>query len=486
MGAFVSVRKTAQGRLGYDQAMIVIHPPVGDVPLTVLSFLLRAPYALTLLALVPCVPAAAAERPNVLLIFADDIGYEALNCYGGLDFETPNLDRMATDGVRFSRAYTSPVCTPSRVSLHTGLYVPRHGHADVLPVSRGTDKAVDFVTMPTFAQQLRGNGYRTSVSGKWQLATLTKHPGHVRTAGFDSWCLWQIWHDGHKTDRHWNPTFNQDGVIRDDIADRFGPDVLVDYVIDQMREAKAEGEPFLIVHNELLPHWPVVETPEDRRLGRKPSLVHFIHYMDTLVGRLLDEVEALGLRDNTYVFFMGDNGTWEPDFVNPRAAQPGEGLHTRHTTAGRVNGGKFQLNDGGSHVPLLVWGPPSVPAGSVCDDLVDVVDLFPTFCELTGTKIPAAVPIDGRSLVPQVHGKPGVTRPWVHHALSDRRGGENLFDGRFRLFRTEGTLIDARTLPVEKPADPRDPEAKAAKAHLSEVFMKILPDGPRPPEPWGP
>ena len=427
---------------------------------------------------------APPARPNIVLIMADDLGYEALNCYGGLDFETPNLNRMAQQGLRFSRAYTSPVCTPSRVSLHTGLYVNRHGHVNVLPVHLGTDKAVDFRKFPTFAQRIRANDYRTSVTGKWQLATLEKHPDHIRDAGFDSWCVWQIWKKGEKTDRHWNPTFNQDGAIREDIADRFGPDVLCDYVIAQMHAAKAAGKPFLIVHNELLPHWPVVETPDDRRLKREPSLAHFIHYMDKLVGRLLDEVEALGIRDNTYVFFMGDNGTWEPDFRNPKAGQPGEGPHTRHTTAGKVNGGKNQLNDGGSHVPLLVWGPPSVPAGAVCDDLVDIVDLFPTFCELTGTELPASVAIDGRSLIAQVHGKPGIRRAWVHHALASNLGGENLFDGRFRLFRHGGKMIDARALPSEKPADLNDPEVVAAKARLEAVFQEIQPQGPRPPEPF--
>ncbi len=126
-----------------------------------------------------CGASALAERPNILLIFADDIGYEALNSYGGQDFETPNLNRMAEEGLRFSRAYTSPVCTPSRVSLHTGLYVNRHGHDTVLPVHLGTDKAVDFQKMPTFAQQIRANGYQTSLTGKWQLATLQRHPDHL-------------------------------------------------------------------------------------------------------------------------------------------------------------------------------------------------------------------------------------------------------------------------------------------------------------------
>ncbi|MFM7180154.1 MAG: sulfatase-like hydrolase/transferase [Verrucomicrobiales bacterium] len=431
-----------------------------------------------------CSVAQSAPRPNILLIFADDIGYEALNCYGGLDFETPNLNRMAANGLKFNRAYTSPVCTPSRVSLHTGLYTNRHGHYDVLPVHNGTKKIVDFQKMPTFAQQLRGNGYQTSVTGKWQLATLQHHPNHIRDAGFDSWCVWQIYLNGKKTDRHWNATFNHDGKLRDDIAERFGPDVLVEFVIARMREAKATNKPFLILHNELLPHWPVVETPDDRKLGREASLPNFIHYMDKLVGKLLDEVEALGIRDNTYVFFMGDNDTWEADFKNPKADQPGELPHTRHTTAGNVNGGKFELKDGGCHVPFLVWGPPAVPVGKACDDLVDVVDLFPTICELADTKIPATLSIDGRSLVPQIHGKPGIPRVWTHNALGKRHGGETLFDGNFRLFRDDGKLIDGRSLPLEKPAAENDPEAEKAKAALQAVFEKIQPSGPRPPLPF--
>jgi arylsulfatase A-like enzyme len=161
-----------------------------------------------------CAASPAAERPNILLIFADDIGYEALNCYGGLDFETPNLNRMAEQGMRFSRSYTSPICTPSRVSLHTGLYTNRHGHVNVLPVNLGTDKAVDFQKFPTFARQTRANGYQTSLTGKWQLATIEKHPDHIRNAGFDSWCVWQIWKDGKKTGRHWNATLNDDGKFR--------------------------------------------------------------------------------------------------------------------------------------------------------------------------------------------------------------------------------------------------------------------------------
>ncbi len=432
--------------------------------------------------------ASSTKQPNLLFIFADDIGYEALGCYGGLDFETPRLDRMAAEGVRFSRAHTSPVCTPSRVSMHTGLYVTRHGHTGVLPVHNGTVRKVDFQQFPTFAQLLRKEGYLTSTTGKWQLATLEVWPDHIRESGFDSWCVWQIWKDGAKTLRHWDATFNEDGIVRDDIADRFGPAVLADYVVEQMTEARDANQPFLIVHNELLPHYPIIDTPEDRERGRKASLGNMIHYLDLLVGRLLDEVESLGLRESTYVFFMGDNGTLETDFRNPRTGQPGEGPHTRHTTAGLVNGGKHQLNDAGSHVPLLAWGPKAIPAGTVCDDLVDVVDLFPTFCELASTDIPESLAIDGRSIAPQVHGKPGVHRAWVHHALTwnekKQSGGPNLFDGSWRLTRKGNELIDARKLPVEIPASDEDPASAEARERLRSILKQITKGGPRPPLPF--
>ncbi|WP_145263992.1 sulfatase-like hydrolase/transferase [Planctomycetes bacterium Pan216] len=427
------------------------------------------------------------DRPNILFIFADDIGYEALGSYGGLDFDTPHLDKMAREGLLFRRAYTSPVCTPSRVSMHTGLYTTRHRHYGVLPVHRGTRQKVDFQAMPTFAQLMRANGYATSVTGKWQLATLEVWPDHIRDAGFDSWCVWQIWRDGKKTLRHWTPTFSEDGQIRDDIAKRFGPDVLADYVIEQMAEAKEAGKPFLIVHNELLPHDPIIQTPEDKELGRQASLGNMIHYMDRLVGRILEATESLGIREKTYVIFMGDNGTHEEDFKNPNAGDPNERNHTRHTAAGLVNGGKFKLGDAGTHVPMIVWGPDSVPRGQVCNDLVDIVDLFPTYCELSGTRVPESIAIDGRSIVPQLKGEPGTRRDWVHHGIVKTKrygGGENLFDGSWRLFRENGRLLDARSLPSETKAKPEDVEAKGARERLEAVFEKISPKGERPPEPF--
>ena len=156
------------------------------------------------------------EKPNILILFADDLGYEKLSCYGGLEIQTPNIDQLAKNGMLFKNTYTSPVCTPSRMSFYTGEYEPRHKYSTVLPVHLGTAEKVDFEERFTsYAKLLQKAGYQTSVTGKWQLATLEFHPDHIKTAGFDSWCVWQIWKEGAKTTRYWNPTFNRDGQILD-------------------------------------------------------------------------------------------------------------------------------------------------------------------------------------------------------------------------------------------------------------------------------
>ncbi|GHC05801.1 sulfatase-like hydrolase/transferase [Cerasicoccus arenae] len=398
--------------------------------------------------------AANDARPNFLIILADDLGYEGLGCYGGLSYETPELDVMAAEGLRFSRAYTSPVCSPTRVSLHTGLYTADHGQTDVLPVHVGTSKYVDFTAMPTFAQLFQADGYQTSTTGKWQLATLTEHPAHIANAGFDSWCVWQIWDGAAKTSRYYNPYYNQDGAVRNDIADEFGPDVMGQYVKGRMATANADGEPFMIVHNMVLPHSPIVTTPADKAVGRGGSLGNMINYMDMLVGELLDEVETLGIRENTYVFFIGDNGT--------------DTGATRQTVDGNVSGGKRDLSDIGTHVPFIVWGPSTIPVG-VENDLVDITDVFPTVCALAGVEIPSSIHYRGRSIAPQLEGREGMQREWVHQGIAN---GQSIFDGEWRLNK-DGTLLHSRDLPIETEVTTPTPESDAAREKLERVFDYI-------------
>lgn len=309
--------------------------------------------------------------------------------------------------------------------------------------------------LSTLPQVLRAAGYATSVTGKWQLATLEFHPEHIPRAGFDSWCVWQIWRDSEKTTRYWDPCFNHDGTIRTDIADRFGPDVLADYVIDQMRAAVENDEPFYIHHNMLLPHWPIVQTPADRAAGREASLERMTNYLDRLVGRLTEAVDSLGIAEETYVIFIGDNGT---DTDQPRELPDG-----------LVRGGKRDLNDGGMHVPLLVRRPGSIAADVSTRALVDMADLFPTVCDLAGVVLPPRRNIDGVSFAPILSGTRDGSRRWVTGGID---GAWCVFDGQFRLT-SRGGLIDCRKLPAEIPAEKDDPAALAARVRLGEVMAHV-------------
>ncbi len=406
----------------------------------------------------PVTPASTPQpRPNFLIIVADDLGYEKLSCYGGINVATPHLDAMAARGLRFTRAYASAVCTPSRMSLYTGTYATRHGHDNVLPIHLGSREAIDFNDrFSTYAQLLRAAGYATSVTGKWQLGALEFHPDHCRTAGFDSWCVWQIWRDGKKTVRYWNPVLNRDGEIIPGLEERFGPDVLTNYVIDRIRSAVEDEQPFCIHHNMMLPHLPIVETTEDRRLGLHASLDRMITYLDAQVGRLVAELEDLDILDDTYVFFLGDNGT---DVKQPR-----------QTTAGTVRGGKHQLNDAGMHIPLIALGPSRVRAGQTADDLVDITDFFATLCKLAAAEIPKGAAPDSISFEPILTGSGPSERAWVTASL---RNDACVFDGQWRLHARDGALIDCRSLPLEKPADD-SAAAAAARKHLQPVLDRLL------------
>ncbi len=397
------------------------------------------------------------EKPNILLILADDLGYEKLGCYGGLGTSTPNLDKMAEKGTLFTRTYTSPVCTPSRMSLYTGNYTPRHQYTKVLPIHLGSKEVVDFENrFPTYAQSLREAGYQTSVTGKWQLGALEFYPVHCKSAGFDSWCVWQIWKDNHKTVRYWGPTLNRDGQIMAATEKDFGPDMLTDYVIDRMKAAKKAGKPFLIHHNMMLPHDPIIKTPDDVKTGQDASLDHMISYLDKQVGILLRTLDELELADQTIVFFMGDNGTF--------AEQP------RKTVRGEVTGGKFHLNDGGSHVPFIAYAPGRVPANSKVDDLIDFADFFPTICELAGASIPAHANPDGISFVKPLTGKGAGERQWVTSGINN---DFFIFDGEWRLHAVDNRLVDCRQLPKEKTEVPDSEEAEKARKKLAPIVERL-------------
>ena len=192
-----------------------------------------------------------AERPNVLLIMADDLGYEGLGANGGTSYRTPHLDALAGTGMRFEHCYSMPVCSPSRVKLMTGRYNFRNylGWGILDPKER------------TFGHVLREAGYATCVSGKWQLCQFDRpeNADHPRRSGFDEHCVW-VWHFRKgKPSRYWDPYIWQAGRLRDDLNGKYGPDVHCEFVIDFIERNKSR--PFFAYYSTNLVHAPFVPTP---------------------------------------------------------------------------------------------------------------------------------------------------------------------------------------------------------------------------------
>lgn len=400
-----------------------------------------------------------ADQPNVLLIVADDLGVEGLGCFGGSRYSTPHLDSLAATGVRFSNAHAIPLCTPSRIELLTGRSNVRcYTGFGILPSGAST-----------FVGAFKAAGYRTAAAGKWQLwgprdraqqAGLGTHP---REVGFHRWCLWQVDAIGN---RYWNPTLDRDGKESVGPKDVYGPDAFRGFLQEFI--AADDPRPFLAYYPMVLPHAPFKRTPLQAVGNTSTSgsqFVQMVSYMDLCVGRLIQTLDDLGLRENTLIVFVGDNGSpVQTEGVLRGAPYPG---------------GKGQTHAAGTHVPLIVSWTGRVPAGKVCDDLVGLVDIYPTLADATGILGPEQA--DGRSFWPQAQGETGLPRDWLYGYFNPRPGGQKyeeqrwVLGHRFKLY-GDGRLYDIERDPGEKsPLDLDDPEdfdttAREATAQLQAAL----------------
>jgi arylsulfatase A len=422
--------------------------------------------ALSLLALMLHVHAADPNsKPNIVIILADDLGIECLNPYGGISHKTPNIDQLARQGMRFTRCFSNPYCSPSRASLLTGRYPFKNGLKTVLH-SRTQENLYLHPDQPSFARQLKQAGYATGLAGKWHLSLLHKH-NTIRDFGFDQYQSWQIFdQNGRKTTRYHQPHLNRNGtIIADEIKDRYGPELNLEFLLDFMKSNAAKKQPFLAYLTTVLPHFPWEPTPDSKEKGyRQPDPEHkgdpkffpdMVACLDKNVGRILRGLDEFGIADNTIVIFLADNGT-DRDIVNLW----GDGVEVR--------GGKGTLTDRGTQVPLLVRWPGQVEAGSICDDLIDFSDFLPTLCDLAQASLPAEE-IHGRSFAPQLLGKPGNPREWIHIQHQEQRQVRNsdyMLDNKGRLQRV--------VVLGEQPAAAADPDKEAAaRTSLQAVFDRL-------------
>ena len=386
---------------------------------------------MTLLGLMTFVAFAADRPPNIILILADDFGYECVGADGGTSYRTPVLDQLAATGIRFEHCYVQPLCTPTRVQLMTGIYNVRNyitfGEMD--PRSK------------TFANALQAAGYATCITGKWQLG---RDPGLPKAFGFDEACLWQHL---RRPPRYANPGLEINGVPKDYTNGEYGPDLVNAYALDFI--TRHREKPFFLYYPMMLTHDPYQPTPDGadydpKALGEKVhrDRKHFADmtaYMDKLVGKVVARVDALGLRERTLILFVGDNGT-------------GRGVPSQ---MGRrtVVGAKGSTTAAGMRVPFIASWPGKIPSGKVSGDLVDSTDFFPTICAAAGVPPPAG--LDGQSFFPQLCGQRGQPREWLYCWYSPRREPpeEFAFNQRFQL-RRDGNLFEFGYDASKAPIDP--------------------------------
>jgi arylsulfatase A len=397
-------------------------------------------------ALAGVAPLPAADKPNVVLILADDFGYECVSANGGQSYHTPQLDRLAAGGIRFEHCHVQPLCTPTRVQLMTGRYNVRNY------LNFGTLVR----TETTFAHLLKKAGYATGVCGKWQLGREQDSPQHF---GFEESYLWQ---HTRRPPRYANPGLEHNGKELNFSHGEYGPKLVNDFALDFITRHKEK--PFFLYYCMMLTHDPFQPTPDSaawdpKAMGEavKRDPKHFadmVAYMDKLIGQLDAKLAELGLRDNTLLVFVGDNGT-------------GRGITSRFRGLD-VRGGKGTTKATGTHVPLIVSWPRVIKQGRVNADLISSVDFLPTICQATSADVPAGT--DGVSFLPQLRGERGSPRAWLYSWYSPRQQADTTvtewaFDHGYKLYRN-GQFFDLAADPQEtkplKVADLTGPPAAAA------------------------
>lgn len=417
---------------------------------------------------------ATSNRPNIILIMADDLGYECITANGGQTYQTPVLDRLAAEGMRFEHCHSQPLCTPTRVQLMTGRYNVRN--------------YLNFGTLPrsetTFAHSLKQAGYYTAICGKWQLGKEPDAPQHF---GFDEALLWQ---HTRRPPRYANPGLELNAEAQDFSQGEYGPTLINDFALDFITRHRAK--PFLLYYPMILTHDPFQPTPDspdwdpkttgEKQLKDKRHFADMVAYMDKMIGRLDSKLEALGIRENTVVMFLGDNGT--------------HSSITSQFKGQTYQGGKGTTTARGTHVPLIIHWPNGIQSGRINRDLISTADFFPTLCDLAGISIPDH--LDGISFAPQLRGEVGTPRQWLYSWYSPRQKTdlqvrEWAFDHRYKLYR-DGSFFDLQQDPFEQhqvdlnsAGHPKPIEAAAKlqrvldrfltarPAELDEAFVKTLP-----------
>jgi arylsulfatase A len=346
-----------------------------------------------------CAFAFAADRPpNLVMIYCDDLGYADIGPFGAKGYSTPNLDRMAAEGMTFTDFHTAAaVCSASRVALMTGCYPQRVGILGALGPNAKVGINENEVLLPEI---LKERGYATAIFGKWHLGD---NPRFLPTR--------------HGFDRYFGLPYSNDMWPNHPTAgDKYPPLPLVEgeKVIELMPDqtqlttwyteravqfiTDSKDRPFFLYLPHSMPHVPLFVSDKFKGKTERGLFGDVIAEIDWSVGQVLDAIKNLGLDDNTLVVFSSDNGPWLS-----------YGNHAG--SAGPLREGKGTTWDGGHLEPTLARWPGKIPPGSICRELCGTIDILPTFAKLAGSQAPQDRIIDGRDIWPLMSGQPGAKTP---------------------------------------------------------------------------
>lgn len=438
--------------------------------------------------------ASQTEKPNIVFVLLDDLGKEWIGCYGAEGIETPNIDKLAASGMKFNNAYSMPQCTPSRACFMTGQYPFRNGWVNHWDAPRWGVGYYDWNRNPSIARTMKAAGYVTGVTGKWQLNDFRVQPAAMVDMGFDEYFMWTGYEEGNPPSgkRYWDPyILSKEGSRA--YKGKFGPDLYNQFLLDFISENK--DRPFFFYYAMCLPHSPQVNTPLEPDVSDKASKHKaMVHYIDHLTGKLVDHLDALGLRENTLIVFTADNGT--------------SGSLKNLLNGRMVKGGKTKTTENGVNTPFIVSCPGAVPAGVVSDALVDFSDMHATFADIAGVVPENNYTYDGVSLKDVFSGKAKESeRKWILAMGSKpgrltEKGVENVCyfrdrvvrEARYKLFigidRQPEKLVDLQEDPAEENDLLGNPEyAPVVKRLMAAIKDQPVQDNdpnyaPLPPNRW--